>query len=116
MKGELLLVAFMFVAVNASAQQRSQESNETAPLSSTVDARAGRTATTASGEVGKRQTREETAPNTATLGRIQNRVANRVQNRTRNRIDRYYDPVANSASPFEVAGDRARNAGMRPRP
>jgi len=58
--------------------------------------------------VGQRQTRAETAPNIVPTARLNGRIANRVQLRMRNRIDRYYDPQANAASPFEVAGDQAR--------
>lgn len=67
------------------------------------------------GQVGQRQAREEAAPNVEPMGRINNRVANRVQSRIRNRIDRFYDPQANAASPFEVAGEQARAAGRRTR-
>jgi len=69
---------------------------------------AGRIADAGTGQIGQRQTRTQVAPHVEPLGRIQNRVANRVQNRIRNRIDRDYDPTANAASPFRVAGEQAR--------
>lgn len=72
------------------------------------------TANSAVGQAGQRQTREEAAPNIKPMGRIDNRIANRVQSRIRNRIDRYYDPQANAASPFVIAGAQAR-ATARPR-
>lgn len=80
------------------------------------DSQTGQTAEVSGGQVGQRQTREDAAPNFEPLGRITNRVQNRVQNRIRNRIDRYYDPRANAASPFEIASEQARAAGRsRPR-
>lgn len=76
----------------------------------------GQAATSAAGQTGQRQTREEVAAEAGIepMGRINSRIQNRVQSRIRNRIDRYYDPQANAASPFAVAGDQARAAG-RPR-
>jgi hypothetical protein len=78
-------------------------------------AKPGTIAERGNGTVGERQTGNETSIDTAPLKRIESRIANRVQNRLRNRIDRYYDPKANAASPFEVAGDQARTAGTSPR-
>lgn len=75
----------------------------------------GRVAESAVGEVGKRQTRDREPANIEPMSRINSRIANRVQNRIRNRIDRYYNPQANAASPFEVAADEARGAGSRRR-
>lgn len=72
------------------------------------------TAGSAVGQAGHRQTRNAAAPNIEPMGRIDNRIANRVQSRIRNRIDRYYDPQANAASPFVIAGAQAR-ATARPR-
>lgn len=77
----------------------------------TPPAQPGRVATSSVGQVGERQTREQAAPNTQPMDRIDSRIQNRVQSRIRNRIDRYYDPRANAASPFEVASDQARTAG-----
>ena len=70
-----------------------------------------RTAASAVGRAGQRQTRDQAA-GVAPMARIANRVANRVQNRIRNRIDRNYDPTANATSPFESAEDSARRAGQ----
>lgn len=74
----------------------------------------GRTAEVANVEIGQRQTREEAATGIEAIRRIPSRIQNRIQNRIRNRIDRFYDPRANAASPFEVASDQARTAGRRP--
>lgn len=71
---------------------------------------AGSTGRSAIGQVGQRQTRDQTVAGIEPLARINNRIQNRVQSRQRNRIDRFYDPRANAISPFEVAGDQARNA------
>lgn len=72
--------------------------------------RPGRVAGSAVGLVGQRQTRGQTIGGVTPMARIDNRIRNRVQSRIRNRIDRDYDPQANAASPFEVAGDEARAA------
>ena len=71
----------------------------------------GRTAETSIGEVGQRQRMDEVAPNLEPMVRIPSRIQNRVQSRIRSRLDRYYDPQANAASPFEVAGEQGRKAG-----
>lgn len=62
---------------------------------------------------GQRQTREQIAQDAGIepMARINGRIQNRVQSRIRNRIDRYYNPQANAASPFQVAGEQARAAG-----
>lgn len=75
----------------------------------------GEVARSAVGQVGQRQTGGESAPSIVPTARLNGRIANRVQSRIRNRIDRYYDPQANAASPFKVAGDQARIAGRSPR-
>jgi len=67
------------------------------------ETRPGQVAESAVGQAGRRQT--ATATEIGPIGRVNNRIANRVQNRIRNRIDRYYDPVANTTSPFEVAAE-----------
>lgn len=85
----------------------------TAPAAGQVET-VGETAKSAVGRTGQRQTLEQAAPNIEPMGRIDNRIANRVQSRVRNRIDRYYDPQANAASPFVIAGEQAR-ATARPR-
>lgn len=69
--------------------------------------RQGRLAETAVGEVGQRQTRSNEQADIGPRGRLNSRLANRVQSRLRNRIDRYYDPRANTTSPFEVASERS---------
>lgn len=110
----LVLIASLSLAAPVSAQEMQDEGAASpAPAQGT---QTGRTATVAGGEVGQRQTRQDAAPNVAPTGRIANRIENRVQNRIRNRIDRYYDPQANAASPFEVASEQARTAGRRAPP
>lgn len=85
------------------------------PLLAQEPQRPGRVAESVVGEVGQRQTDAQTQVRTEPMVRINSRVPNRVQNRNRNRIDRYYDPHANTVSPFEVATDQAQNAGSRTR-
>lgn len=75
--------------------------------------RLGQVPGSAVGEVGQRQTPEQTQTNVAPMARINTRISNRVQNRVRNRIDRFYDPLANSTSPFEVAADKSRKTEAR---
>lgn len=69
--------------------------------------RPGQLAESAAGQLGQRQTTENSQAHIEPLGRLNNRIANRVQNRIRNRIDRYYDPRANTTSPFEVAAEQS---------
>ncbi len=77
------------------------------------EAQQGENAGSTVGQAGQRQSRELLSQDAGIepMARINSRVQNRVQSRIRNRIDRYYDPQANAASPFEVAGDQARTAG-----
>lgn len=72
----------------------------------------GQTADTAVGRAGERRTREQ-IDGVQPMARINSRIQNRVQARIRSRIDRYYDPRANAASPFEVAGEATRRASQR---
>ena len=73
-----------------------------------------RTADTGSGEIGQRQTRDDTTSIVAPLGRITSRIESRVQNRLRNRLDRSYDPTASASTPFERAEARVRARSIRP--
>lgn len=77
-------------------------------------ARSGQVADSAVGQVGQRQTAENSQANIEPMGRLNNRIPNRVQNRIRNRIDRTYDPRANAMSPFEVAAEQSTR-GQPPR-
>ncbi len=76
------------------------------PQQETPPMRVSRVANSAVGEAGQRNTTAQLAdrPGTRLLGRLQNRV----QSRLRNRIDRYYDPQANTTSPFAVAAEQAQ--------
>lgn len=88
----LFLGTVLLAATSAAAQESSS----------------GRVASSVAGEVGQRQTREQTIAGIQPMARIGSRIQNRVQSRVRNRIDRFYDPQANAASPFQVASDQAR--------
>lgn len=105
-------------AVPVAAQDRYQEEpDQAAPIQQSLPkTRQGETARSVAGQTGQRQTRELLSQDAGVepMARINGRIQNRVQSRIRNRIDRYYDPQANAASPFEAAGDQARTAG-RPR-
>ena len=77
---------------------------------------AARTSQTGVGEVGQRQTRQDSAPGQEPLGRIENRIQNRLQNRLQNRIDRNYDPKARTTSPLTAADAQLRKTtASRPR-
>lgn len=78
------------------------------------ETRPGQVAESAVGQVGQRQTAGNSQANIEPMGRLNNRIPNRVQNRIRNRIDRFYDPTANTASPFEVAAEQSTR-GQPPR-
>ena len=84
----------VFLLANAPA--RAQETTE------------GSVAKSAVGKVGERQQANEAAQSITPTARIENRIPNRIENRLRNRIDRFYDPQANTTSPFNVAADQAR--------
>ncbi|MDJ0276780.1 hypothetical protein QLH51_08230 [Sphingomonas sp. 2R-10] len=106
-------------AAPVAAQDRYQDDTpqQPAPVQQSLpETRQGETARSAAGQAGQRQTRDQLAAEAGIepMSRINGRIQNRVQTRIRNRIDRYYDPQANAASPFAVAGDQARAAG-RPR-
>lgn len=60
--------------------------------------------------VGKAGQRGDLGLPTLNVGPIDSRIQNRVQSRIRNRIDRFYDPQANAASPFDVASDEIKNS------
>jgi len=91
------MVALGVLLLMASPGQAAQEAAQ----------RQGHMAESAVGEVGQRQTRGNVPAVIGPMGRLNSRVANRVQSRLRNRIDRYYDPRANTTSPFEVAAERS---------
>lgn len=67
----------------------------------------GQVAESTAGQVGQRQTADNSQANIKPIDRLNNRIPNRVQNRIRNRIDRTYDPRANATSPFEVAAEQS---------
>jgi len=110
----------MLVAAPVAAQTGyADDSQDTAipQPSSLPDTRPGETARSVAGQIGQRQTREQIAEDAGIepMARITSRIQNRAQTRIRNRIDRYYDPQANTTSPFAVAGEQARAAGRRRR-
>lgn len=121
MKAGMRVLPFLLIlsAAPVVAQDRYQDDEQgrvTSVQQPLPETRQGETARSAAGQAGQRQTREILAQDAGIepMARINGRIQNRVQSRIRNRIDRYYDPQANAASPFEVAGDQARAAG-RPR-
>lgn len=113
----ILLLLVLCLTAPATAQDRYQDDlqDQPAPVQQQPlrETRQGETARSAAGQAGQRRNREQIAQDAGIepMGRINGRIQNRVQSRIRNRIDRYYDPQANAASPFEVASDQARTAG-----
>lgn len=73
----------------------------------------GKLADSAFGRAGERQTSDSFGSIVPTA-RLQSRIANRIQSRLRSRIDRYYDPQANTTSPFAVAGEGVKRQGQQP--
>lgn len=100
----LLLTALYSPAIAQEQEQEHQEQEQSQD-------KPGEVTESAVGKVGQRQSREEMPTHIEPMARINNRITNRVQNRIRNRLDRYYDPQADAASPFEVAAEQARKAG-----
>jgi hypothetical protein len=85
-------------------------------LAAAQEAVPSQVATSSAGTAGTRQSRETGTARLAPNARIANRIQNRVTTRVRNRLDRYYDPQAAPATPFQNAEARARTAGdARPR-
>ncbi|MBB3880146.1 hypothetical protein [Sphingomonas pseudosanguinis] len=112
MKKSLLFL--IGLATPAAAQDRYQEPDQIQQAPQSLpETRQGETARSTVGQTGQRQTREIISQDAGIepMARINNRIQNRVQSRIRNRIDPYYDPQANSTSPFRVAGDQVRLSG-----
>lgn len=65
----------------------------------------GQVASSAAGQAGQRQTRDQAAAaqGRAPLARIDTRLRNRVQSRIRNRIDRGYRSGASATDAFDAA-------------
>lgn len=118
MRFTCLAALLLMIAAPAMAQRTSPEAEADRPQppapARAPETERGEVAQSAVGQAGQRQTREDIAKDARPMARIDSRIQNRVHSRIRNRIDRYYDPQANAASPFEVAGEQARTAG-RPR-
>ncbi len=101
------------VLENRSGEYKVEQSRST-PVGSGITTQASKTShtdtDTGKSVAGQRQTRQQVAQETGIepMGRISSRIQNRVQARIRNRIDRYYDPQANTTTPFLVAGDQLR--------
>lgn len=104
----LLVGATMFWAIAASAPISAQ--------SLPIDP-AARTADSAVGEVGQRQTVKNDASNIEVPRRTSNRIESRIENRIQNRIDRNYSVLNNASSQLKQAENQARNVseGKRPR-
>ncbi len=114
--------ALMGLAVPAAAQEvpapepaEETEDVEQADTQNEALQRTARTADTGIGEVGRRQTAQDSPAMMEPLGRLNSRINNRIQNRIRNRIDRNYDPTANATSPFEIADSQTRAGLSGPR-
>lgn len=105
-----LLACVVAAASSIAASTAQERRGRPDDLPVIVAPQVGRTADSAAGRIGQRQSRYDTTTiiNGEPLARISNRVANRVQSRLRNRIDQNYDPRANASSPFVVAADRVR--------
>jgi hypothetical protein len=69
-----------------------------------------RTAETGQGEIGRRQTQDEAAPNVQPLVRISNRIDSRINLRIQNRLDRFNSSEADVKTRVEAAVNTARHA------
>lgn len=98
----LSLVLLLMASPPATAQQVTT----TQPM--LVPALEGQVAQSSVGQVGQRQTREQTAPNTPPMNRIASRLQTRIQSRLRTRIDRLGAPPATPLTAFIVAEEEAR--------
>lgn len=111
----------MGAGADATAQTRStpptisEDTLPPAPVIREDSLPVGATAPSVVGQPGQRRTRELLAQGAAVepMARINSRIQNRVQSRIRNRIDKYYDPQANSSTPFQVAADQVLNSHQR---
>jgi hypothetical protein len=106
----VLATAAIAPAVAQAQAQSTEPTITTVPASSSEPTTtvAGRNAIVAGSQVGQRVAGGRGAQAIEPHARLQTRVQNRVQNRLRNRVDRYYDPTANTTSPYEVAREEAQ--------
>lgn len=100
------IMSVLMVANPALAQDSQSSAGQTSGDLTSV----GRVADSPVGEIGQRQTKQETQ-GIRPMARISSRIQNRVQLRLRNRIDRAYRPQTDMSNPFMVADDQARTAG-----
>ena len=90
-------------SIDLSTPPQSRPPNDT-----TTQQKAGSVAQSSVGIAGQRQEKAQGIANIRPMDRINTRIANRVQSRIRNRIDRFYDPAANTTSPFKAAAEQGR--------
>jgi len=83
-----------------------------ATAASTQEVSQGSVSSSSVGQVGVRQTREN-SPVVAPTARIANRINNRVNLRVNNRIDRNYQSNAGTFAPYLNAAEEVKNASRR---
>lgn len=111
--GWLLLSSAPSLALPRSSNMQDDEYQPLSQSSPVSPTPVGRVADTGVGEVGQRQTRDQTN-GIKPMARLATRIQNRVQLRLSTRIDRDYDPQADATSLFSVAEEQGRTA-TRPR-
>lgn len=108
------LPAYLFLCLAAPANTQSlpldtnsSSWSDTAPPETQSDGLEdlGRTADTGIGGVGER-----TSILANPMGRINSRISNRIENRIRSRLDRDYNPMDDTVSPFEQATDELQDS------
>lgn len=100
-----LASSLLAVSYSSTAQQLAT------PQPTLKQATEGQVAQASVGQVGQRQTREQTVPNTPPTERIASRLQTRIQARLRTRIDQQATPSATALTAFSIAEDEARTAG-----
>lgn len=101
-----IIIAALAATPSASAQTVGSGSSTATQAPASVEP--GRTARSAVGEVGQRQTVYQTQGITP-MARLSNRIENRIQLRIRNRIDRDYQADPSSVAAIATAEQQARS-------
>lgn len=102
-----IIVAVIGLTVTgATAQTQNRSGASTATGGAIASSR--RLSETPNGSVGRRQSRNEIAPNAAPMARVNSRIASRVQLRIGSRIERYFAAPDDALSAFGTAANQAR--------
>ena len=112
----MLVLSIMMCSAEVNAQVSDESAVRTPQeMSASISepTQIGKNANTGSGIIGQRQTREQVAPYTQPLSRIDSRIANRVQNRLNLRIDENFAPQSDTSEAFRSAETETRSSRVR---